>query len=371
MMLRPDAPPADLYAGTLHVQPIVSSWLGTRQLATQIPVESGKFVISARTAVPERLDLVVARRGPDGTDWMPRHHDSPLARFGQYLDVALKITDPATRRSWTTKLGRCQIQDWKPDGNSITVSGVGMMQRLEDHKIGRPTNPKPGASLATEARRLISPTGLEVWIHPALADRRVPAEVTWGSDRMETLLALAEAWPARIRSNVTGQVAFLPPLPAEVAPVVTLTDGDGGTVVDVPIEDTRDGVYNHVIVRGKDNDTNGNPSFQEEAFATVGPFSVRTYGTVTKDPIVSDLVNSRPTARQVAQAELVKALTVSRILPVTMAPDYRLNVDVPVEVLTHDDARGVEVHEWGYVVGVEVPLTAADGDMLAHVGVYQ
>ena len=137
-------------------------------------------------------------------------------------------------------------------------------------------------------------------------------------------------------------------------------------MVGVPVEDTRDGVFNHVVVEGKEN----GKSFRVERFATVGPFSVRTYRTVTKDPIVLDRVTTGEVAREVADAELVKALSTSRILPVTHAPDYRLDVDVPLEVLTHS-AGGADIHEWGYVTGVEIPLTADGGDMRTDVGVYR
>ena len=256
------------------------------------------------------------------------------------------------------------------DGGDVSVSAVGLMQRLEGHGVGRPSAPARGATLASEVRRLVAPTRLEVFIDPGLVDRPVPAGITWGSDRMETLLEVAQAWPARVRSDAWGRVLLLPPLPEAVTPALSLTDGEGGTVVGAPVEDTRDGVFNHVIVRGKDEDEAGNPTFQEEAFATSGPFSVRSYDTETKDPITSDLVRSRVTARQVAQAELVKALSTSRILPVTHATDYRLDVDVPVEVVTHEVDGSVDVREWGYVTGVQIPLTA-DGDMRTDVGVYR
>lgn len=364
--LRPDAPPAEVYSGTLVVEPVISAWLGDRQLATSVPVVSGSFAKSVRTAVPERLELTVPRR-MDGVDWLPRSHDHPLARFGQVLDVALRVSEPVTSRSWLVRLGRCQVQDWSVDGGDISVSGVGMMQRVEDHRIARPWTPGRAATLASEARRLVSPTGLEVYIDPALRDRTVPDGITWGENRMDTLLELAQAWPARVRSDVTGRVMLLPPLPEAVRPVATLTDGVGGTLVGGPVEDTRDGVFNHVVVEGKEN----GKSFRVERFATVGPFSVRTYRTVTKDPIVLDRVTTGEVARRVADAELVKALSTARILPVTHAPDYRLDVDVPLEVVTHDTDGSVDVHEWGYVTGVEIPLTASGGDMRTDVGVYR
>jgi len=369
-MLRPDAPPAEAYAGTLHVEPLISARLGDQQLAARVSIESGTFVRSARTAVPELLNIVVPRIGPDGTRWEPRLPRDPLARFGQYLDVALKLTEPRTGRSWTTRLGRCRIQESFPEGANIKVAAVGMMQRLEDHGIGRPSPPGRLASLASEAARLVSPTRLEVWVDPALRDRPIPEGITWGADRMATVLALAQAWPARVRSDVTGRVLFLPPLPEEVLPVVTLRDGEGGTVVSAPSRDTREGVYNHVVVSGRDDTKNG-ASFLKEALATVGPFSVRTYDTVTKPRIDAELVRTHAQAQAVADAELVKALSASRIVTVMTAPDYRLDIDVPIEVITHDRFGAVELREWGYITGVEVPLTAGDGDMRVDVGVFR
>src|SRR5690606_28326227 len=221
----------------------------------------------------------------------------------------------------------------------------------------RPWPPGRAATLASEARRLVSPTGLEVYVDPALRDRPVPDGITWGENRMDTLLELAQAWPARVRSDVTGRVMLLPPLPEAVRPVATLTDGVGGTLVGVPVEDTRDGVFNHVVVEGKEN----GKSFRVERFATVGPFSVRTYRTVSKDPIVLDRATTGEVARRVAEAELVKALSTARILPVAHAPDYRLDVTVLLEVVPLDPVGSEDGQGWCTGTGMEIQSTTGTG----------
>jgi len=60
---------------------------------------------------------------------------------------------------------------------------------------------------------------------------------------------------------------------------------------------------------------------------------------------------------------LAGSLWPRRTVPVRLVPDPRIDLDDPVE-LWRDGAR-----DWGYVVGYDLPLTVADGEMRLDVGV--
>jgi hypothetical protein len=90
--------------------------------------------------------------------------------------------------------------------------------------------------------------------------------------------------------------------------------------------------------------------------ATTGP-----YGVVTRF-FNSPLITSVTAATVAARTMVTQSAVASQTLPVTLAPDPRWELDDPVEVV-RDGERF-----WGFVTGVEFPLTVADGPMRMDVG---
>ena len=59
----------------------------------------------------------------------------------------------------------------------------------------------------------------------------------------------------------------------------------------------------------------------------------------------------------------------SRIRKVTFAPDPRVELDDPVEIITGWGTRRT-FREWGFVVGYDLPLTINDGPSRADVATF-
>lgn len=355
-----NAPSASQLGGAVTWEPVVSSWLGSEYLG-QVPVSSGSVVWSTGREVPGSVSLEVPRFDR-GVSWWPgddpRH---PLARFGQTLDVAVKVGSVVSGQSWIVPMGRFLVTNWDDNGDTISVSGASMFQRIEDDRFVSPMATRSGGTLVSELRRVL-PASVGLTVAAGLTNRAVPA-MSWGESRMDAVREIAAAWPARLREDRAGNAVVLPPLPDVPAPTETLTDGEGGTVVSAYRTDTRDGAYNRVVARGQETTDSGLPAFQHVADMETGPMRVRgPYGVVTRF-FSSPLITSRSAAAASARTMLADAVRPARTVPVILAPDPRWELDDAVEVVKGED------RVWGFVSGLQVPLTVGDGDMRLDVEV--
>lgn len=344
---------------------LISSWRDGEVLAETVPVTGGKLSANVTLQVPGSLTFDVPRF--EGRDWYPGDDPNhPLARFGQ--EVTVDIVVSSAKRTgedadYQIRVGVFIIQSWALDdrAGTVQVNAVGRLQGVAEARLTSPLAPRPNGTLASEFERLL-PDGFSVDIHPDLVDRRCPQSMEWAEDRLGALYEIADAWPARLRTDEWGQLVLLPPLPETAAPIVSLADGEGGTVVQVNRTDTRDQAYNVVVARSSATDEPDKAPIQAIATQLSGPMRADgPYGQVVKF-WSSPLVSTVRQAQNAANTMLKSSLRPSTALPVSIVPDPRLDLDDPVEVL-----RDGERH-WGYITGYELPLTANDGDMRIDVG---
>lgn len=357
-----DGAPDEVLAGACRWTARVSSWLGGTLLAATVPIVSGRVVAKADDDIIETLSLTVPRfaaavDGDDVVDWRPRKTSDPLARYGQTLDVTIVVTSVITGDVWETRIGRYQIKDWDDDdAGTITVKGESLLARLRDDKLAAVSSPT--GTFASEARRLL-PGGMGASFDTALADRAAPASMSWSKDRLKNLREIADTWPALLRIDPWGQVRYKAPLPTIPVPALIIRDGGDGTLISAPRSDTRSGAYNQVVATTSsttDADVSG------VAQVTAGPMSVNgPYGVVTKE-WSSPLLETSAQAQAAAQTMLDNSTRPAQAVPVRIAPDPRIELDDPVEVLRGDESL------WGWVTAFDLPLTASDGDMRVDVG---
>ncbi|WP_182112883.1 hypothetical protein [Actinotalea sp. JY-7876] len=349
--------PEELLTGWAGYWPVIQSWRGGHLLAEQVPVTSGRATASVTQEVPERLTLRVPRW--DGRDWLPgKDHEHPLARYGQELAVSVMLWSAVTGAEYQTRIGRYLITEWDyDDGGELVVAAEGLLRRVADDRLPAPSAPRAGATLISEARRLMPP-GMAAGFDQRLEDRNCPTSMEWAEDRLGALYEIADAWPARLRTDAWGQAQFRPALPDVATPVATLKDGERGTVVGVARTDGR-GAPNRVVARSSASGV----EVQAIAEQTTGPMATSgPYGTVTEF-FSSPLLRNRSAAQAAANTRLRSRLLPTRTVPVTCVPDPRLDLDDAVEVIRDG------VRDWGFVVGYDLPLTVADGAMRLDVGV--
>lgn len=357
-------PPDEVLAGACRWRPRVTSWLGGQLLAATLPVLSGHVIGKTTDEVIESLDLTVPRfgaaeEGSDVVDWRPSSTTSPLARFGQALDITVIVESVVTAQTWETRVGRFQIKDWDDDdAGNITIKGESMLARTRDDKMLAATSPT--GTFISEARRLL-PAGMGASFDSALVDRACPAGMSWSKDRLQNLQEIANAWPALLRIDEWGQVQFKAPLPAVPTPMLTLRDGVGGTLISAPRADSRTDAYNTIIATTSASNA---ADVQGVAAILAGPMSVNgPYGAVVKE-WSSPLIENEAQARAAAATMLSNSTRPAQSVPVRIAPDPRIELDDALQVV-----RGDEDRLWGWVTGYDLPLTTGDGDMRVDIGV--
>lgn len=350
-------PSDEVLTGVCQWEPVVSSWRGADLLAAQIPVSSGRLVWDATQDVPERLTMTVPRMDA-GVDWRPGadpYH--PLARFGQELDVSIRVTSTVRPSdTWLVRVARILVTGWSDDDDQeVTVTGRGVLHRMVRSRLTSPI--QPTGTLASTARRLL-PAGMGMAIDPALPDRAVPSGMAWSGSRREALAELAEAWPALVRTDEWGQVRLRAPLPDVPAPVHVLRDGEGGTLVSAPRSDEGDQAYNEVVARSSAPDMD---DIQALARHVTGPLSADGPNGPNTKEWSSPLITSYAMALASARTMLANSLRPASVLPITCASDPRIELDDALEIWRDGERT------WGYVTGVDLPLTVDDGDMRLNV----
>lgn len=343
-------PPLKTLATAASWRPRVASWFAGRLLAEDLPVLGGRLTWDSRNPVPDKANITFARF--DGLeDFLPTTPESPLARYGQQLDVTITVAGVDVR------MGRYQIDDWKYDEDTITVSAFGLMQVAADSRLLSATSPRDDGTLRSEFLRL-APEQIAVQFDPGLADRPVPRTMSWDESRVDALYDIADAWPAVIRPDAWGQLLVKRPVAASSQPMLTVTDGEGGTVIAVPRQDTREGVYNIVVVRSSADGVDASAV----ARVTSGPLNVATYNPVPRF-YSSPTLTTDAQCQAVANAMRDDSARRASVLQVAMAPDPRPELDDTIGVVRDN------VLDLGVVVAIDMPLTIWDGDMRVDVGV--
>lgn len=240
----------------------VDSWLGGRLLAADIPVTAASEETDRTIRVPERVTFTVPRRDR-GVSWSPVGDDHPLRAAGQRLRVRLGIGLANGSIEWFQR-GWFLIHDSAVDGDTVTVNAVGLLALIDEARLVSPF--QPTGTLVSTLRALVEPA-LTVAVDTALTDRAVPSGINYDEDRLGAVLELLDAWPADASINPDGVLAVTTATPSTV-PVLSITNGAGGTIVTDAGSSTREGASTVVVARGTAPDGG---QIQGTAFQTGGP----------------------------------------------------------------------------------------------------
>lgn len=368
-----DGPSDEQVAGALQWQPLVSSWdsLGNL-LADQIPVTSGNLAADVTQAIPERLTFYVPAWA-DGMSWIPTGFDHPLAKFGQQINLTIIVTAPVSGMQWAVPIGWFPIQDWDyddgPDSGLIEIECTGILQLANDDTFTTPVVPRSSDTFVSMITRLM-PNGVPVNFDPALVDRALPQSFQWDVDtsRLSAIYDVADAWPARVRTDQFGTVQLLPILDVTPSVILTLTDGPKGTLIGSPTSDTRAGIFNVYPVAGSLTDDSSLAPVTSVAQVQGGPLDPSTYGRVVAQTFSSPLITTQAQADAAAVAKLQQSLRGSLNRAATILPDPRVDLDDAVQVLQNPQGLQDTLSTRGYVNGYTLPLVVTDGAMTVNVG---
>ncbi|MFJ6729984.1 hypothetical protein ACIQPQ_34305 [Streptomyces sp. NPDC091281] len=294
-----------------------SSWRDGELLAADIPVADGNESIDRGLAIPEQVTLTVPRRDR-GIDWDPgADPDHPLAAFGQQLHLSFGVDVGRGEFEWIDR-GWFLITESGADGDTVNVSCQGLLTLVEEAEFVAPF--QPSGTFVSTARSLVEPA-LTVEISGLLLDRSVPVGMQWDTDRLGGLSELLTAWPASAHITTQGTL-LVEPLTDGGAPVLSLTDGTGGTVMRWLGSTTRDGAFNCAVAQGEDAFGN---QIQGVAYDTDSASPYRFGGPFNPLPVPypfsSPLMTTVAQCRAAAAAKIIQLRrTASRRLEVRMVP---------------------------------------------------
>lgn len=338
---------------------------GGQILLDECPVISGQEEFDATLRVPERVTITVPRL-VDGVDLTPVAADSPFAPYGQRLHVKLGI-GVGLHIEWINR-GEYLIQSTRIDGDRIVITAVGLLALIDEARLAVPWT--PSGTLTTSLRKLVEPA-LTVVVDPAVTalDRTVPASLTQDEDRLQAMLDLLDAWPARAQVAAAGHLAVLPDNYYPQATVLqrwNFVDSaavqDAANIIEVSGNISRDGLYNTVVARGV-----GDSGAQITGVVTDRTPGGPTSRTSPFNPLpvpyfyYSPLMSTHQQCLDAAAAILRRtAATAAQRLEATCIPDPRIQgndtVDYRAERYTDRDIPCV-------VERLVMPYTADSGPM--------
>lgn len=292
------------------------SWRDGDLLAADIPIADGGEDRDRSLNIPERISLTVPRRDR-GIDWDPgANPDHPLAAYGQQLHVSFGV-DIGGDFEWIDR-GWFLITESTTDGDTVTVTAQGLLTLIDEAKFVAPF--QPSGTLTSTIRSLVEPA-LTVEFGAGLVDQSVPVGMQWDDDRLGGLNEVLDAWAADAHVTVDGTL-LVEALTDGGSPVLSLTDGIGGTVIRWQGSTSRDGAFNVVVAQGEDA---GGNQIQGVVYDTDspspyrygGPFNVLPVPYTFSSPLMSTLAQCRAAA---ASKILQLRRTASRRLEVTMVP---------------------------------------------------
>lgn len=293
------------------------SWRDGELLAADIPISDGSEDRDRSLAVPERVTLTVPRRDR-GFDWDPgADPDHPLAAYGQQLRISYGV-DIGGDFEWIDRGWFLITESGATDDTTVSVTLQGLLTLVDEAKLSAPF--QPSGTLVSTVRSLVEPA-LTVSIDGTLTDRAVPVGMQWDSDRLAGLAEVLDAWAADAYVTEDGTL-FVEPVTDDGSPVLSLTDGLGGTVMRWQGSSSRDGAFNCVVAQGEDafgNQIQGvaYDTDSKSPFMYGGPFNPLPVPYTFSSPLMTTVDQ----CRKGAAAKLLQLRrTASRRLGVTMVP---------------------------------------------------
>jgi hypothetical protein len=300
-------------------------------LAEDIPVDAAMEDSDRSLRVPERVTFSIPRTDR-GVSWSPVRDEHPLAANGQTLRVKLGVGLAYTEVEWFQR-GVFLIQDSAAEEDTVTVNAVGLMTYLDEARLVSPF--QPTGTLVSTLRALIEPA-LTVAVDAALVDRAVPAAINFDEDRLGAVMELLDAWPADAYVDPGGFLQVVKATQSST-PLLTLTDGVGGTIITASGSSTREGAANVVVARGTAADGG---QVQGQAYDTTG--GPKSYGGAFNALPVPRFFAS-PLLTTLAQCDAAAATMLARLrrstgreFVVSMVPHPGIQTGDVVSITTAD-----------------------------------
>lgn len=221
----------------------------------ELPITGGSVSVDRGQAVRRTCSVTLA-----DTTLIPRTAADKLSVYGAQLRISRGIQWPDGSRE-LVPLGVFRVDevDGDPDAGPVTISGNSLEVMVADDKftaVTKVTGTAVGAVTSLIQDTLPSATVINRATDAAIGPRTWDVE----GDRWEAVAECAAAIGAEVYADADGvfTIAELPDI-LSVNPVWSIEAGEGGAYISASRGMSADGVYNAVLARGENTETDAPP----------------------------------------------------------------------------------------------------------------
>lgn len=340
---------AAMLTGSREVYSSLAVHYGGEPVLDAVAIESGSLDEDASNDVPASVRVSIPRYVYEDEAVIDVFGPgSPINAEGTRIGISYTVGLPGAGRE-VLDLGWFRITEWSEGDGLLELTATGLQSVIQEARLLQPVQTAPGSSYAAVATALVENLlPLRIVAQNATSDAR-----TYDEDRLAALRDLIGTWPARAYIDPAGVLTIAQPYDDATDPVaLTLTDGEGGTVVKAPRSGTRDGVYNAVKVTGEASGEDVAP-VSAVAYLTTGPR--RWNGPYGNVPYFysSPLITTPEEAQAAALTRLANLQVIANPVTIETAPDPRIETGDLIELRERGSSRLLRVDAYS------LPLTYA------------
>jgi hypothetical protein len=211
-----------------------------------VPVLTGSISASLTSRVARTVSFTTYQ------DLFPADPSGLLAPFGNYLKIFQGVEGyGGPGYEWQTFYGRIDTCSMDQAGQ-VTVTAVDRAGDVADSYFGRPYKSQTGTVVTAQFKTLVSDAIPDATFGTFDPIYYLTPNLVWQNDRAsacDDLSAAGHAWWYPL-ANGDFVMRFVP-WTVEQTPLLTFTDGDGGTMAAWTVAYSRQNVYNQVTVVGE------------------------------------------------------------------------------------------------------------------------
>lgn len=297
-----------------------------------VPVYSGQIAATLTSQVTRQMSF-----STDET-LFPADPDDLLAPYGNELRIFQALDGGAgVPYEFQTFRGRINAASWEAD-NSLSIEALDRAADVNDAQFLAPENSIVDAAVTSEIRRLINNGVEDATFGTFDAIETLTPQLTWEWDRASACDDLAAGGRAFWYALANGDyvVRYVPWTVAQV-PLLTLRDGEGGSLTSTTTMISREYVFNTVTVVGERAD--GSTPVHATAYDldpdsptyVDGPFGRKS------KLVQSQAAINQAQALSVARSSLLQARSMTRVWQVSMPADPAMELGDCFDI----EARGL------------------------------
>lgn len=239
----------------------VDAWYNGQLIASDLPVVDGSVAEELDAEVPTRASITVA---DDSGRLVPRTETDPLAPYGSELHIRKGVVVQGVTEFVSLGWFRIQSADiteeWRLSGEGrllrggcqVRVEALDRMAHIQDARFTGPEAPQL-AGAKDELVRLCQGL-IPIGDLSSVPDKPMPQNMVYEEERITAVRKIASMLDAYVSADADGRLVLTPMEPG-TASVYRVSWGSTGSLLRFETDLSRDGVYNAVVAKGEQSDT--------------------------------------------------------------------------------------------------------------------